>query len=721
MKSLTHHQCARTRLPGFLATTALLIATSVSLHATLPTPLVKLRFNDGSGTTATNVGSLGGSAVFVQNGSVPEFTNLVASGIFTPGANTGSVDFGDLGASHGAEQVNLTTDLSVVPDGTLGTNISASFTLCGWVNARSLTTGYGGNRLLCALPSAWGSGGFDLVYNGDGSLQFAINTFSDDGGVKSSSGKITASATLDSANWVFFAVTFDPSLANNNVKFYFGNSTNLSTLDSQFNYKSGQSVYTPSTLTVGNVGPGTWFWNDTGVSRALRGAIDEVQVYGTALSLAQVQEAQTGGAAPLVPATITAQPSNLTVFEGQPATFSVGTSGSGPMTFQWQTNGVNVTDATNSSITFSSTTTNMSGTVLRVSVANPVTSAFWSSNATLTVLPENGLKFFSSLSGNPANDAGNLLGNGIFTVVDGYPATSTKVPTGAFAPSNNVGSVDFGVFTNYATQSGGRAINYTNFVGNGNTMGPMTAFTICGWVNCASPDMGSGGNRIAYSLNGQNYGFDLVVATNGIDANAFLKLGVNEWPDNTPAISSSSITIDPSESASNWVFFAVSYDGSLTSQNISFYFGNGTQAAALNWTTDYNKGPIQQSGILGIGNANQNIWFAGGQGTMGDVRSFRGLIDEVKVYNRVLTLEEIQAAQIAPAVGVVASPTLNAKLQGNQIALSWVSAASFQLQSRTSLTSGSWSNVGTAPTINGTTNTVQLPTTSPAQFFRLSQ
>ena len=721
MKSIIHPQRARTRLPGFLATTALLIATSVSLHATLPTPLVQLHFDEGAGTTTTNVGSLGGSAVFVQNSGFPEFTNLVATGVFTPGANTASVDFGDLGASHGAEQVNLTTDPSIVPDGTLGTNISGSFTLCGWVNARSMQTGYGGNRLLCALPSAWGSGGFDLVYNGDGSLQFAINTFADDGGVQSSTGKITASPSLDSANWVFFAVTFDPSLANNNVKFYFGNSTNLSTLDSQITYKSGQSVYTPGTLTVGNVGQGTWFWNDTGVSRALRGAIDEAQVYGRALTLAEVQEAQTGGAAPLVPATIAAQPTSLTVFEGQPATFSVGTSGSGPIAFQWQTNGVNVTDATNSSITFSSATTNMNGFVFRVSVANPVTSTFWSSNATLTVLPENGLKFFSSLSGNPANDAGNLLGNGVFTLADGYPTLSTNVPNGAFAPTNNFGSVDFGVFTNYATQSGGRAINYTNFLGNGNTMGPMTAFTICGWVNCASPDIGSGGNRIAYCLNGQNYGFDLVVATNGFDSNAFLKLGVNEWPDNTPAISSSSITIDPSESAANWVFFAVTYDGSLTSQNISFYFGNGSQAASLNWTTDYNKGPIQQSGILGLGNANKNIWFSGGQGTMGDVRSFRGLIDEVHVYNKVLTLEEIQASQIAPAVGVAASPTLNAKLLGNQIALSWVSTASFQLHSRTNLTTGTWENVGTAPTVNGATNTVQLPTTSPAQFFRLSQ
>lgn len=721
MNSLTHTRSAPLRFAKFLVPAVLLLAGSLSLQATLPAPLVKLRFNDGSGTVATNTGTLGGSAVFVQNTGFPQFTNLVATGAYTPGGNSSSVDFGDLGASHGAEQVNLTVDTNIVPDGTLGTNISGSFTLCGWVNARSLNTGWGGNRLLCALPSAWGSGGFDLVYNGDGSVQFAINTFADDGGVKSSNGKITADASAGAANWVYFAVTFDPSLPNNNVKFFFGNSTNLATMDSQSTYKSGNSVYTPGTLTVGNVGQGTWFWNDTGVSRALRGVIDEVQVFDHALSLSEVQEAQCGGVAPPVAATITTQPANLTVFEGQPAMFSVGTSGSAPISFQWQTNGVNVTDATNSSIIFSGVTTNMSGLTLRVSVANPVTAAFWSSNATLTVLPENGIKFFGSFSGNPANNAGNLLGNGVFTVADGFPQFSAKVPSGAFAPTNNHGSTDFGVFTNYATQGGGRAINYTNFVGNGNTMGPMNAFTVCGWLNCASPEMGSGGNRIAYCLDAQNHGFDLVVATNGFEANAFLKLGVNEWPDNTPAISSSSITIDPTEADANWVFFAVTYDGTLTSQNISFYFGSGSQAASLNWTTDYNKGVIQDSGILGVGNANKNIWFAGGQGTMGDVRSFRGLIDEVHVYNKVLTLEEIQAAQIAPATSVVASPTLNAKLQGNQISVSWVSADSFQLQSRTNLTSGTWSNVGTTPTVNGSTNTVQLPTTSPAQFFRLSQ
>jgi hypothetical protein len=697
----------------FALAAALLVATA--LHAALPNPLVKLRFSEGSGTATTNTGTLGGSAVFVQNSGYPQFTNLVATGAYSPGANTSSVDFGDLGASHGAEQVNLTTDTNLISDGTLGTNLSGSFTLCGWINVRILNTGWGGNRILCALPSAWGSGGFDLVYNGDGSLQFAINTFADDGGVKSSSGKITADPAAGTANWVFFGVTFDPSLSNNNLKFYFGQATNLASLDSQANYKSGNSVYTPGKLTVGNVGPGTWFWNDTGNSRALRGAVDEVQVFNYALSLSELQEAQCGGVAPPVAVTITAQPSSLTVFEGQPATFTVGVSGSAPISFRWQTNNVTVPDATNAGIVFSSANTNLNGIVLRVSVANPITTAFWSSNVTLTVLPEDGLKVFTSLSASPANNAGNLQGYGTFNVRNGYPCLSTNVPSGPFAPTNNAGSVDFGVFTNYSenypNQAGGRAINFANLIGNGATMGYMAAFTICGWLNCADLEVGSGGNRIAYCLDQQNHGFDLVHTIGGS-----LKLGVNEWPDYTPVISSAMITADPAEGAPNWVFFAVTYDGTLPNQNVTFYFGNADQPAQTDVTADYNKGPILQSGILGIGNANATTWFAGDAGTNG-VRSFRGLIDELHVFNKVLTLEQIQAVQMAPAA--VPPPQLSASLQNGKIAIRWVSSGNFQLQSRSAANMGPWANVTNQPTVGGNTHTVTLGVTNPAQFYRL--
>lgn len=184
--------------------------------------------------------------------------------------------------------------------------------------------------------------------------------------------------------------------------------------------------------------------------------------------------------------------------------------------------------------------------------------------------------------------------------------------------------------------------------------------------------------------------------------------------------------MDPAEGSANWVFFAVTYDGTQTTQNETFYSGDGNTTASLYYTVDNPSGPVTATGIFSIGNANQNTWWANGSGSAGDVRAWRGLIDEVHVYNRVLSLGEIQAAQVAPASTLVvpppapASPTLTAVLQGGQIVISWVSSATFQLQSRTDLTSGTWANVGTAPVVNGTTNTVTLPATGAGQFYRLN-
>ncbi|MFO1477216.1 MAG: LamG-like jellyroll fold domain-containing protein [Verrucomicrobiota bacterium] len=720
IKALTY-QCARPRT-RWLAVAAGLLA-SATLHAALPTPLANLRFEEGSGTSTTNLGSLQGTASFVVLNGYPEFTNLVATGIYTPVPNTASVDFGNLGALQGGQQVNLLVNTNFVADGSLGTNLVGGFTLCGWVNARSLSEGWGGNRIAYALASDNGPG-FDLVQLGNGSLRIGINSWPDGSGPGpySSPGKITADPAAGAANWVFIAVTYDPSLPSGNLKYFFGGPTNLAALDTAWNYTGapgyGGVIANAGPLTLGNSGPGSFFSTGTGAgsqSRVFQGLMDEFRVYNRALTAAEVQEAQLNGAVPPVPATITGQPVSLTTFQGQPATFSVQVAGSAPITYQWQTNGVNVTGATNANFTIASTTTAMSSMSVKVFVGNPYTATFASDTVTLTVLPENGLKVFTSLSASPANDAGNLQGTGVFAVHDGFPVVITNVPSGPYAPTANIGSVNFGTFTDYTTQAGGRKVQFTNFVGNGSTMGPMTAFTICGWINSADLTSGNGGNRIVYSLDSQNRGFDLVQLASGN-----LQLGVNQWPDSSPAVSSPLVTADPALGAANWVFFAVSYDGSQPTQNVSFYFGTGSQAATLDWTTDYAAGTIDSSGTLAVGNASTAAFFSDSTGTAGDVRSFRGAIDEIHIYNKVLTLAEIQAAQLAPATSaVITPPTLAAKAQGNQIVISWVSTSSFQLQTRPQLGTGAWADVGTAPTVSGNTNTVTLPATDPAAFYRL--
>jgi len=102
------------------------------------------------------------------------------------------------------------------------------------------------------------------------------------------------------------------------------------------------------------------------------------QVFGTAAGLLSVAPAQT-------PPTITSQPANRTVTEGQSATFSVVATGTAPLSYQWQKNGANISGATASSYTTPPTTLADNGSTYRCLVDNVVGSAV-SASATLTVL-----------------------------------------------------------------------------------------------------------------------------------------------------------------------------------------------------------------------------------------------------------------------------------------------------------------------------------------------
>ena len=61
----------------------------------------------------------------------------------------------------------------------------------------------------------------------------------------------------------------------------------------------------------------------------------------------------------------------------------------------------------------------------------------------------------------------------------------------------------------------------------------LSAFTLAGWVNNASNVTGSGGNRIISWINNGGEGVDLVYQNDGR-----LRLGVDGWPDISPAFSS---------------------------------------------------------------------------------------------------------------------------------------------------------------------------------------
>src|SRR5207253_470466 len=84
------------------------------------------------------------------------------------------------------------------------------------------------------------------------------------------------------------------------------------------------------------------------------------------------------------PPSITTQPANQTMTQGQPATFSVTAGGSAPLSYQWQRNQTNISGATSSSYTISSTALSDNGAKFRCVVSNTFGNAT-SNEATLTV------------------------------------------------------------------------------------------------------------------------------------------------------------------------------------------------------------------------------------------------------------------------------------------------------------------------------------------------
>src|SRR5712692_2809269 len=133
-------------------------------------------------------------------------------------------------------------------------------------------------------------------------------------------------------------------------------------------------------------------------------------LYYLSIGSAAVFKVQFSGAAP----SITTQPSNQTVMQGQPATFTVAASGSTPLSYQWQRNQVNISGANASSYIIASTTLSDNGAKFRCVVSNAFGNAT-SNEATLTVnAPPN-------INTNPVDQ----------TVMQGQPATFTVAASGS--------------------------------------------------------------------------------------------------------------------------------------------------------------------------------------------------------------------------------------------------------------------------------------------------
>ena len=228
-----------------------------------------------------------------------------------------------------------------------------------------------------------------------------------------------------------------------------------------------------SVTATGN-GPLTYQWKKNGTdisgatsstyttpvnSSADTGAMYAVSVSNGAGTVTSSNATLTVSAAPGAPV-IGTQPANQSVAAGQTAKFSVTATGNGPLTYQWQKNGTDISGATSSTYTTPITVIGDTGTQYSVVVGNSADKVA-SSKATLTVTAA---AVAPAITTQPANQS----------VTEGQTATFSVTATGT-APltyqwkkdGTAISGATSSTYTTPATSSADNAAVFTVVVTNG--------------------------------------------------------------------------------------------------------------------------------------------------------------------------------------------------------------------------------------------------------------
>jgi hypothetical protein len=329
------------------------------------------------------------------------------------------------------------------------------------------------------------------------------------------------------------------------------------------------------------------------------------------------------------PPTIIMQPSNQTVIVGGTAGFSVTATGSMPLTYQWKKNGTNIIGATGTNFTILNAQTNNAG-IYAVAVTNAYGSAV-SSNATLTVLlappcdsPPSGLVSWWQAEGN-ANDS---IGTNNGTAVGGVTYTNGEVGRAFMLDNVNTS-------TSYIPVPASPSLN----------IGTNGGFTIECWVQPDAATFKGGAPIIEWDSS----------STDGLQLWIDLSANIKDTSGNAHTL-----VADGLLSSNSFQHVALTYD---KSSGKAFLYCNGVMVASNNF------GNITPQTTYPV-----NIGRRTGQ-PIGNGSNYGGLIDELSLYNRALSSNEVAAVYNAGSAGKCPVPPAVLIQPTNQTVIAGATAA----------------------------------------------
>jgi len=317
------------------AVTPQTIAAGTTVPFTCITLVGYWPFEEGSGTTTADLSAAGNTGTLAGS-PLPVWVSPGAAG-------SGALDFTP------TARVSLPNSPSL--------QITGPLTLTAW----TLADATAGGRVI-TKGGASGSRGWELTVENAGYYQFLIPSSS-----TSLVSCRTPDATVPLGFWTHLAAVYDPSEPS--MKLY----TN-GMLAATTTIGVPTEMYNPANISpsIGTRSDGSTRWD---------GQLDEIRVYGAALTEAQIQALPELGQTPLA---FTLQPASIAVLANSPVTFSSAFTGSPPHFVQWYSNDVPIPGANGLTYTIPVATGSMDGDQYHVTVSN-LLYAIASTNATLTV------------------------------------------------------------------------------------------------------------------------------------------------------------------------------------------------------------------------------------------------------------------------------------------------------------------------------------------------